>query len=111
MDFHHYFNAVDFEKFEFAEWASNKLSLGSLLQKNAEKLKIEKADLVIIGVEEDRNASVGGSAKAPDEIRKHLYNLNRIGPRVKIVDLGNLKTGHSVNDSYFALKDICESII
>jgi arginase family enzyme len=111
MDFHHYFNPVDFEKFEIAEWASNKLSLGALLQKNAEKLKLEKADLVIIGVEEDRNSSVAGSAKAPDEIRKHLYNLNRIGPRVKIIDLGNLKTGHSVNDSYFALRDICESII
>ena len=111
MDFHHYFNPVDFEKFEIAEWATNKLSLGTLLQKNAEKLKFEKADLVIIGIQEDRNASVPGSAKAPDEIRKHLYSLNRIGPRVKILDLGNLKIGHSVNDSYFALKDICDHII
>lgn len=111
MDFHPYFNPVDFEKFELAEWASNKLSLGALLQKNAEKLKLEKAELVIIGVEEDRNAQVPGAGKAPDEIRKHLYSLNRIGPRVRILDLGNLKLGHTVNDSYFALRDICDYFI
>ena len=111
MDFQHYFNPVDFEKFEFADWANNKLSLGALLQKNGERLKLEKAELVIIGVEEDRNSLVPGAGKAPDEIRKHLYNLNRIGPRMKILDLGNLKIGHSVNDSYFALRDICDHVI
>ena len=111
MDLLHYFNPVDFEKFEFAEWANNKLSLGTLLQKNGEKLKPEKAELLIIGVEEERNSLVAGAGKAPDEIRKHLYNLNRIGPRFKILDLGNLKTGNNVNDSYFALRDICEHFL
>ena len=42
MELQHYFDPVDFEKFEFAEWANNKLTLGTLLQKNAEKLKLEK---------------------------------------------------------------------
>ncbi|HET6556053.1 MAG TPA: formimidoylglutamase [Prolixibacteraceae bacterium] len=111
MDFHPYFNPVDFEKFEIAEWSSHKLSLGALLQKNAEKLKLEKAELVIIGVEEDRNSQVPGAGKAPDEIRKHLYSLNRTGPRVRILDLGNLKLGHTANDSYFALRDICDYFI
>jgi len=111
MDLQHYFDPVDFDKFETADWANNKHTLGTLLQKNAEKLKHEKADLIIIGVEEDRNATVAGSAKAPDEIRKYLYNLNRIGPRFKVLDLGNLKSGHTVNDSYFALRDICELIL
>jgi arginase family enzyme len=111
MDLLHYLNPVDFEKFEFAEWVNSKLSLGALLQKNAEKLKIEKAELVIIGVEEDRNSLVPGAGKAPDEIRKYLYNLNRIAPRAKILDLGNLKTGQTVNDSYFALRDICDYFI
>jgi len=111
MDVLHYLNPIDFEKFEFAEWANNKLSLGALLQKNSEKLKLEKAELVIIGVEEDRNSFAPGAGKAPDEIRKYLYNLNRIGSRAKILDIGNLKIGQSVNDSYFALRDICEYFI
>lgn len=111
MDLLPYFDAVNFEMFECAEWANKKNTLGTLLQKNQEKLKIEKAELIIIGVGEDRNGVISGSGKAPDEIRKHLYNLNRIGPRFKVMDLGNLKTGRTVNDSYFALRDICEHIL
>ena len=111
MDLLHYFDPVDFEKFECAEWANKKNTLGTLLQKNQEKLKLERAELVIIGVNEDRNSLVLGSGKAPDEIRKHLYSLNRIGSRFKVMDLGNLKIGHTANDSYFALRDICEYIL
>ncbi len=111
MDLQHYFDPVDFEMFECAEWANKKHTIGTLLQKNQEKIKPEKADLIIIGVEEDRNSATPGSAMAPNEIRKHLYNLNRIAPRFKVIDLGNLKLGQTVNDSYFALRDICEHIL
>lgn len=111
MDLQHYFNPVDFEMFDCAEWANKKHTLGTLLQKNQEKIKPEKADLIIIGVEEDRNSGTPGSAKSPNAIRKHLYSLNRIAPRFKIIDLGNLKPGHTVNDTYFALRDICEYIL
>ncbi|HZL10112.1 MAG TPA: arginase family protein [Prolixibacteraceae bacterium] len=111
MDLLNYFDPVDFEKFECPEWANKKQTLGTLLQKNQGKLKPDKADLVIIGVGEDRNSNITGAGKAPDEIRKHLYNLNRIGSRFKVLDLGNLKIGHTANDSYFALRDICEHIL
>jgi len=111
MDLLHYFDPIDFEKFECADWANKKHTLGTLLQKNQEKLNPDKADLIIIGVEEDRNAIVQGSGKAPDEIRKHLYSLNRIAPCFKVLDLGNLKLGHTANDSYFALRDICEHVL
>jgi len=111
MDLLNYFDPVDFDKFEYAEWVNKKHALGFLLQKNQEKLKLEKADVIIIGAGDDRNSVIPGAAKGPDEIRKHLYNLNRIGSRFKALDLGNLKIGHTVNDSYFALRDICEQIL
>ena len=111
MNLLHYFDPVDFELYECADWMNKKHNLGTLLQKNQEKLKPEKAELIIIGVGEDRNSIEQGAAKAPNEIRKHLYNLNRINPRFKILDLGNLKLGHTANDSYFALRDICEHIL
>lgn len=62
--------------------------------------------LAIIGIPEDRNASIKGSASAPDLIRNKLYNLYRINPGYKIIDLGNLITGNSVQDTYFALRDV-----
>lgn len=111
MDLLHYFDPVDFEKFECTDYVNKKHTLGALLQKNQEKLKPEKAELLIIGVCEDRNSVLPGAAKAPDEIRKYLYNLNRIGARFKALDLGNLKIAHTASDSYFALRDICEYVI
>jgi len=110
MDIDLYFEPVDFSRFECAGWAQKRFTLAGLLEKNQEKLKIEKADLVIFGIEEDRNSLVAGSAKAPDKIREHLYNLNRIAPRFKILDIGNLKMGNSENDTYFAVKDVCENM-
>lgn len=111
MDLLHYFDPVDFEKFVCPGWATQKHTLGYLLQKNQEKLKPGKADLLILGVPEDRNSGILGAGKAPDEIRRHLYSLNRIGARFKVLDLGNLKLGNTANDSYFALRDICEYFI
>lgn len=110
MDIDLYFEPVDFSGFECASWAQRKITMGGLLEKNQEKIKIEKADLLIFGIPEDRNSQVTGPAKAPDKIREHLYNLNRISPRFRILDLGNLKTGNSGNDTYFAIKDVCENL-
>ena len=50
MDLLHYFDQVDFEKFECPEWVNKKNTLGTLLQKNHEKLKPEKADIIIVTV-------------------------------------------------------------
>ena len=111
MELSLYFNPVDFGKFRTPEWIQPKHTLGNLLEKNREKVKPEKAKLVIIGVEEDRNAAVKGSSKAPDKIREHLYLLNRISPRLKLIDLGNLRKGKTVNDTYFALRDVCEAFV
>jgi len=62
--------------------------------------------VAIMGVPEDRNASVKGSASAPDLIRNRLYQLFLVHPGLKIIDLGNLKTGNSVQDTYFAIRDV-----
>jgi len=62
--------------------------------------------IAIVGMPEDRNATIRGSALAPDLIRNKLYNLYRINPGLKIIDLGNIKTGNSVQDTYFAVRDI-----
>ncbi len=111
MELDLYLTPVDFSRFKPAPWVQKKFSLGTLLEKNREKLPPEKARMVIIGVEEDRNALVRGSAEAPDRIREHLYQLNRIAPRFKILDLGNIRCGHTPNDTYFALRDVCREFV
>ncbi len=67
---------------------------------------LEQYDLAFLGVPEDRSSTVQGPASAPDGIRNYLYQLFRVNPGLKIIDLGNLKCGNSVQDTYFALRDI-----
>lgn len=68
--------------------------------------------LAIVGVEEDR-ASIGnkGAAKAPDAVRKHLYKLYQGDYTVSIVDLGNIKPGNRVEDTYAALRLVVEELV
>jgi len=62
--------------------------------------------VAIAGVPEDRNAKIRGSSAAPDLIRNKLYNLYHVNPALKIIDLGNLISGNSVQDTYYAICDL-----
>ena len=57
-------------------------------------------DLAIIGIPEDRNSYNTGSSGAPDKIREYLYRLRGFNNQLKIIDLGNLKPGNQINDTY-----------
>ena len=72
---------------------------------------LDRFDLALIGVPEDRSATVSGSAAAPDQVRDHLYQLFRVNPKLKIIDLGNLKGGNTVQDTYFALRDVLLDLV
>jgi formiminoglutamase len=62
-------------------------------------------EIALMGVPEDRNSDNSGCSQSPDIIRKYLYSLNKLG-RSSITDLGNLKRGNTVNDTYAALRDV-----
>ncbi len=63
--------------------------------------------VALIGVEEERNAVDNEGCKdAPNAIRSALYPLFNHWPDLKIIDLGNVKTGFEVKDTYFALGEI-----
>lgn len=71
-----------------------------------------KPNIALLGVEEERGA-VGnkGTGKAPDAVRKHLYRLYQGDYEVKMVDLGNIKAGNQVSDTYAALKLVVEELV
>ncbi|WP_461453689.1 formimidoylglutamase [Mucilaginibacter sp.] len=71
-----------------------------------------KFDIAIIGVKDDRNAiDNSGCGLGPDYIREKLYQLNEGAYETKIVDLGNIKPGATVTDTYFALKTVVAELI
>ena len=62
-------------------------------------------DIAIIGVQDDRAAvNNEGCALAPDYFRAQFYTLHE-GPYLsRIIDLGNIKAGAALSDTYVALK-------
>jgi len=73
---------------------------------------LDDVDIAIIGVNEERKAVNNiGCAHAPDYIRNHLYKLFRGDFLPRIADLGNIKQGHTIDDTYFALTTIISELI
>lgn len=73
---------------------------------------LRNAKIALIGAVEDRGALRNtGCGKAPDSVRDYFYRLFSHWKNPNIVDLGNLKRGHSVEDSYFALKEALAYLI
>lgn len=65
---------------------------------------LEDIDLAIIGVPEERGAiNNKGCSGAPAAVRKHLYHLDKNYFPLRLVDLGNIKSGASLSDTYAAL--------
>ena len=63
--------------------------------------------MAFIGVKEDR-ACVRhkGCAYNPNEVRRFFYQLMPQPANLKIVDLGDLKLGNQITDTYFALGEV-----
>ena len=73
---------------------------------------IALADLVIIGAGESRGGghALNGFASA-DAIRSALYSLYYWHSQVRIVDIGNVKLGQSIQDSYAALRTVISELL
>lgn len=68
---------------------------------------LEGYQVALLGVEEERNAVDNEGCKdAPDAIRHALYPLFNHWSDLKIVDLGNVKSGLRVEDTYYALGEV-----
>lgn len=111
-----FFSPVNFSDFTIKEKYLNS-QFGEVFQLYTNEFPIweeeaQRPDIAIIGVQEDRNAvNNKGAAKAPDAVRKHLYDLYQGDYKIKITDLGNIKPGNSVKDTYAALKLVVEELV
>lgn len=73
---------------------------------------IDDADIVILGMAEERGTGNGVSVgDSPALIRKNLYRLYNWHPDVQLADIGNIKSGASLNDTYAAAKAVIAELI
>ena len=108
MDLNGYFDPVSLERPDF-EYLENNESFSHHISVHTPDLPIRELDkhqVAILGIPEDSNAFIKGSKEAPDQVRSKLYQLKKINKNLRIYDLGNIKNGGSVNDTYYAIRDV-----
>ncbi|GAC1440667.1 MAG: formimidoylglutamase [Sediminibacterium sp.] len=73
---------------------------------------IDQADMVLIGCGEMRGAGIQYTRSAsPDAIRSEFYKLFHWHTAVNVADLGNVRCGASLQDSYAALRMVVSELI
>lgn len=91
------------------------LSLGKNIKIHSKQNGIpnlEGIQIAIIGVLEGRNAVDNlGTGKTFEHIRKYLYQMFPGNWFSNIADLGNIPKGETVEDTYFAVKEILSILI
>jgi arginase family enzyme len=114
MDISIYLEPIQLKGYHYADKTRRKLMgdvVKAYIQPN-DFPSLEHADLAIIGVGEDRNSFFNnGCGLAPDSIRKEFYKLFQGNFKLKLVDLGNILNGHSIEDTYFALTTILTDLL
>jgi arginase family enzyme len=68
--------------------------------------------VAIVGLDETRGAVKDYDAKeSADNIRRKLYQLKKHGLQINIADLGNIRSGVTVEDTYVALTETVISLV
>jgi formiminoglutamase len=114
MDIGIYFDPIEAESLDFFGVSDHPQKILNQIwfTKSNEEVSLDNMQLAIIGVPEARNAPQNdGAAFAPDEIRREFYKLFCWKQQVNIIDLGNLKIGSSVADTYEVLSEVLSFLI
>lgn len=72
----------------------------------------EGARIAIFGVGEERGSVQNqGCAAGPDKIRESFYQLKKHQQNLHFIDLGNLRIGHSLADTYAAIGTVVHELL
>ncbi|MFT3931974.1 MAG: formimidoylglutamase [Chitinophagaceae bacterium] len=113
-----YFNLTDFLlPINLAEISDDQLyhdgQIGKSIAVYEEEFPdITDADIILVGCNEQRgNGKTNAGPSAADEVRKQFYQLYYWHEDLKLADIGNIKTGASLQDSYAAVKTVLNELL
>ena len=73
--------------------------------------QLEDFPIAIMGIVDERNSSNTGVALSANIVRSHFYSLFNHNSSCKILELGNLINGKTLDDTYHALSDILDFLL
>jgi len=112
MDIADYFESVEYPKDTFTQ---DKSLIGNAVRfhgKGESFPSLNEIDIAIIGVVENRGAvNNSGCKEAPSHVREKFYSLKKWNYPYRIADLGNLKSGLELKDTYAAVATVVSDLI
>jgi len=73
---------------------------------------LDKVNVALFNISESRGTKSNiASEKGADEIRKKLYSLKKGNVKPNIADLGTLRSGETLEDTYLRLKEVGELLM
>ncbi|MDR1006674.1 MAG: formimidoylglutamase [Bacteroidales bacterium] len=114
MDLSIYFNPVAIDEYGFFDSKIERLGHTIAVYNSEGSFPVlsQGIDIAIFGVEEERGSNHSkGCSLAPNAVRKYLYNLTLHNKTVKIVDLGNLKIGDKLADTFVATGEVVSELL
>ena len=114
-----YFNLTDFlSPLNLAELSGDQLYQDGQIGKSISVYEqefpdISEADIILAGCSEQRGAGKNHSQNisAADAVRQQFYQLFYWHTDLKLVDIGNIKTGATLQDSYAAVKTVLNELL
>lgn len=74
--------------------------------------EMDSASIVLVGCGETRGADLSSTdTNAPDAIRRHFYRLFYWHTDIGLADVGNVRIGQTLNDTYAALATVVKELI
>lgn len=113
MDLSIYFSPLDPVRFD--TYADQRTVIGHVVKKYLREEDfpdVAGMDIALLGVGEDRGAVRNdGCGRAPDIVREKLYELRLARYPYKMVDLGNIRPGETLQDTYAAVTSILVELL
>ena len=116
IDLSLYFNPCPYME-AGAFYADNTARMGRMVQKYTVPEhfpSVQGASVAFIGIDESRGGSYSKEdlrCNGAENVRRELYNLYGSASWGKIVDLGDLKCGKTIQDTYFALSEVISCLL
>jgi arginase family enzyme len=86
--------------------------VGKLIEAYEEHLPdVDDADIVLVGCNEQRGGGSSAEGTAANAIRKEFYNLYYWHSDIKLADIGNVRIGKNMSDTYAALKVVIHELM
>ncbi len=111
MDLKIFFSPLDEELFD--DIAGHNTFFHSIRVNHDAMPEYKNADIAILGLPkyDEKKGAKSNNWQAADQIRKKLYCLKKGSGTYRIIDLGNLNAGITLDETYLRIREVCEMLI